>query len=81
MLHEDVARDIRELDGSPVDSNLVRRVRKDMGWTQYELAEMLCTSQPYISKIESTKNDDCLRGASAKLFRLFHRYGDLDTEA
>ena len=41
--------------------NRVREMRRERGWTQVELAEMLGIDRSYLSEIESGKKDPSLR--------------------
>lgn len=39
----------------------VRRLRRDRGWTQVEMAELLGVDRSYLSEIETGKKDPSLR--------------------
>ena len=41
--------------------NRVRSLRRDRGWTQVEMAEMLGVDRSYLSEIENGKKDPSLR--------------------
>jgi transcriptional regulator with XRE-family HTH domain len=41
--------------------NRVRAMRKERGWTQVEMAEMLGIDRSYLSEIETGKKDPSLR--------------------
>lgn len=41
--------------------NRVRNLRKERGWTQVELAELLGIDRSYLSEIETGKKDPSLR--------------------
>ncbi|HYE24539.1 MAG TPA: helix-turn-helix transcriptional regulator [Clostridia bacterium] len=41
--------------------NRVRSLRRDRGWTQVEMAEMLGVDRRYLSEIENGKKDPSLR--------------------
>jgi len=77
MLLDEIQRDLRQLDGSPMSELLVRRTRDELGLTQRQLADILCISQSAVAQYESENHDKQMSGPAAKLLRIHVRYSTI----